>query len=207
MDMPRYLAEIEHAASSIIDIVWADHSMLIQLEVEAEKLRREMEDGYRRAEALSRDAETPEDVMAATGGHWDTYFEADKEHHQKRDELADACALMSIKGFSRGSLSGSLLQYGKQGISIVHKKLAACPAGRAIGSQDLKDVIWQGRNQALHWEAGSVHSPVEACFQALARDQGAQFADYNSKNLAFDVVELLGWRSWNDFRADMMTLA
>jgi hypothetical protein len=36
---------------------------------------------------------------------------------------------MATHDFSVGALSGALLQYGKQGISVVHAKLQPCPPG------------------------------------------------------------------------------
>ncbi len=114
--------------------------------------------------------------------------------------------LISTRAFSRAAQSASLLQYGKQGISLVYGKPSNCPDGRLIGTQSLRDVIWQGRNHALHWEEGNPKAAVEDCFQKLAADFDPGFADYATRNLAFAVVEVLGWTSFDAFKADMLTL-
>src|SRR4051794_20405960 len=48
-------------------------------------------------------------------------------------------------------IAGAILQIAKQGLSLSHGPLGNCPAGRGIGSQTLSTVIWQGRNQAMHY--------------------------------------------------------
>lgn len=95
-----------------------------------------------------------------------------------------------------------------KGISVAHGGLAACPDGRQVTpSQTLKNVIWQGRNQALHWEDGNPQPPVIRCFNALASESDPKFANYANGNLALDVIELLGWTDFNRFHADMTLLA
>lgn len=56
-------------------------------------------------------------------------------------------------------LGGAILQIGKQAISVAHGNLPACPDGRMIGSQGIKHIIWQGRNQAIHFEEGNLVGP------------------------------------------------
>jgi|AntRauMinimDraft_4_1070384.scaffolds.fasta_scaffold00043_58 hypothetical protein len=206
MDITAYLAEIEHAAREAIALVWAEHREVEELRRLVDRLTHEMEDGYRRAAAWS-DSYDPDDVMLAAGIHWETYFGADKQRHGAQGELDIAADRLAAREFSRASMSGSLLQYAKQGISITHGELAACPEGRPIGRQLLKQVIWQGRNQALHWEDGNPHPPVRRCFDMLAADFGQAFAGYTAQNLAFEVVRLLGWESYEVFSRDLRSLA
>lgn len=59
----------------------------------------------------------------------------------------------------------------------------------------------------MHWDAGRLLPRGEACFRTLAADFGAKFADYASKSLAFEVIELLGWRSVRDYTDDLNSLA
>ena len=63
---------------------------------------------------------------------------------------------------------------GKQGISIVHGGLGAAPNGRMIGSQPLKEVIWQGRNQGFHWAEQSFHPPVEKLLRGARQRRGSE---------------------------------
>jgi hypothetical protein len=89
----------------------------------------------------------------------------------------------------------------------VHGDLNLSPDGRMIGNQPLKNVVWQSRNQALHWEDGSFKRAVTLCFEALARDIDPRFSEYTIRNMAWDIVGLLGWKEFSDFERDMLTLA
>ncbi|MFO0508830.1 MAG: hypothetical protein ACK5YZ_02375 [bacterium] len=75
-----------------------------------------------------------------------------------------------------------------------------------VASQALKEVIWQGRNHALHWEEGNPHAPVQRCLDMLATDFGPHLTGYRTKNLAFEIIEALGWTSFDAFRNDLLTL-
>jgi len=105
-------------------------------------------------------------------------------------------------------LGGAILQIGKQAISVAHGNLPACPDGRMIGSQGIKHIIWQGRNQAIHFEEGNPHAPVIACFQALDNDLGLDLASKLTQglNLATHVIDVLGWHSYDVYEADMISL-
>ncbi|MFS3927306.1 hypothetical protein ACL9SP_01440 [Priestia flexa] len=76
------------------------------------------------------------------------------------------------------SVSQALLQIAKQGISLVHGKYksdcneAFKMKGKAIQPKynvTLLDVIWEGRNQSIHYEEKSFYSNVEKCFNALLK--------------------------------------
>lgn len=153
MNITAYLTEIEPAVREVLALVWAEHRQVEDYKVLVQRLTVKVEDGYRRAEAWA-DSEDPDDIMLGAGLHWDTYFGADKQRHGAQEQLDQAKDRLVAREFSRASMAGSILQYAKQGISIVHAGLAACPDGRLVGSQPIKKVIWQGRNHALHWEDG-----------------------------------------------------
>jgi hypothetical protein len=207
MTMADYVDEIRHAVSTVIPTLWEDKPEMDNLHREVHRLEQVVYAGYRQAEAISLDAETPDDVMLGVGAHWETYFGPDKELNKTVDSFIAVRARFEVRRFSVYSLAGNLLQYGKQGLSMVHGGLPTPRTGRAIGSQALSEVVWQARNQALHWEEGNPHPPVVKCFQTLDADFGnARFADSAKRSLAFDVVELLGWTTAADFESDMLTM-
>jgi hypothetical protein len=206
MNINSYLSEIEHAARSLIGLLWEEHRQVEELQAQVEKLTAEVRDGYRRAAAW-KDSEDPDDVMAGAGIQWGTYFGPDKQRHGVTDRLTQAHDQLAARAFSRSSMAASLLQYAKQGISITQSSLDACPDGYAIGTQVLKQVIWQGRNQSIHWEEGKPHKAVTTCFDLLSAEAGGQFAPYKTQNLAFEVVTLLKWDSFETFETDLRSLA
>jgi hypothetical protein len=75
-----------------------------------------------------------------------------------------------------------------------------------IGTQSLSVVIWEARNQAMHWETGEARKPTEACFETLAREVDPKYGEYLKQSLAFEVVELLDWRTVDSFNADLGSL-
>jgi hypothetical protein len=81
------------------------------------------------------------------------------------------------------------------------------PDGRPIGSQFLKNVIWQGRNQAIHWEENRLNDAVKKCFDKLVKEFDPKFANYMTQSMAFDIVDLPGWTHFSVFRKDLFSLA
>src|SRR5437899_2167113 len=132
MDMKTYLAEIAFAVDGLIPLIWSERMGLQELHARVAALEKIVETQYQRAEAIAEHAEDAEDTLLATGIHWDTYFGEDKDLHTKRRDMNSLKTAIATHDFSVSALAGTLLQYGKQGISIVHGRLAACPAGRPV---------------------------------------------------------------------------
>jgi hypothetical protein len=218
MKMTDYLAEILFAANKMFEALHGEGEQLKQLEAKLDGLTRETEAGYARAEALQQiaDMNTPpgqydDDAMMGVGVQWETYFGPDKERHHTNIAVQAASSTYATHAFSRGAIAGTLLQYGKQGISIVHGGLKApplqvAPLGRLILGEPLKNVIWQGRNQALHWEEGNFKKPVIDCFEKLKQGD-ARFAPFLKQSMAAELVDVLGWKVFAEFERDMMSLA
>lgn len=106
------------------------------------------------------------------------------------------------------AIAGSILQIAKQGISIVYGGLEAAPEGRKIGTVSLKEVIWQSRNQAMHYEEGKNKKYVTDLFATLEQEQGAQFSltSHPNQSRAKQILTLLGWTSYESYMNDMRSL-
>ncbi len=206
MRMMDYLKEIEYAATSVLMAMWAEQEEFDTLKKKLELLTIQVQEGYNRAHWISMNAEDVDDVMLATGIHWDTYFGPDKELYEAEENLKMIEDRMKVRAFSISALAGFLLQYAKQGISLVHGGLNDCPAGRFIGSQSLKEIIWHSRNQSMHWEERKFRASVERCFETLSREIHPKLGDYKTRNMALDVVEMLRWRTYADFEHDLLLL-
>lgn len=203
MNMNSYLIDMKNAVEPLIGLVWKDHAAVKSAEAKLRKLEQETRRGYERAQSFAND---DDDDGLGTAIYWETYFGADKERFQAQENLDDLQASVAVYDFSRSALSSALLQYGKQGISIAHRNFSNAPLSRQVHGVELRDLIWQGRNHALHWEDGNPHPPVRACFDQLKQAEPV-FGDYTIRNMAFEVVQLLGWKDWASFEADMKSLA
>jgi hypothetical protein len=205
--MEQYLDEIKYFVSHILEITWRDHDEAHRLAHELRVHTAATHIGYAQADAIGINAEDSDDVAMASGRHWETYFTVDKRRHEaerRHDELAGR---LYVRKFSTAAAAGAVLQHAKQGISIVHGAPANCPDGRMVtATQSLRTVIWEGRNQAIHWEEGKLSQRVLDCFNALSSEHHTRFGKVYGGSLAFHVLSLLGWRSWDDFRADLLSL-
>lgn len=206
MTLIDYLNEMEYAVTRVIDSLWHEHNEADALLKEIVALKKAAEDSYARAHFIQQNAEDADDLMLGVGIHWDTYFGGDKDQYHKSKDLESLEARLRTKEFSFSSLAGTLLQFAKQGLSVSFGKPENWPLGRSIGSQTLKTVILEARNQSEHWEEGAPRAPVERCFKSLAAEIGPQFGQYKTKNLAFEVVSILGWRSFTDFKSDLLSM-
>jgi hypothetical protein len=206
MDMPEYLHAIEHAASETLRLVWSEHQLLEELQAKIAALAAEIEDTNSRIDWL-RENPAFDDDLQATAMHWESYFGPEKEQFHAEKRKPDLESLIDTRKFSTDAQSGSVLQYAKQGISLVHHGLTACPDGRLIGTQPIKNVVWQGRNQAMHWDEGKFNQAVRDCFEALVKDVDPAFCAFTRCSMAWEIVRLLEWRKFDDFRKDMLSLS
>lgn len=206
MNLSDYLNEMEYAVSRVIESLWHEHGEAKVLRAEVDKLQRVAAENYERAHFIQQNAEDADDLMLGVGMHWDTYFGEDKDQHYKSKDLATLEASLALREFSLSSLAGTLLQYAKQGLSASFGAPASWPQGRLIGTQNLKTIILEARNQSEHWEEGNPKPRVQQCFDTLATEKTPDFAEYRTKNLAFKVVSLLEWRSYTKFKADLLSM-
>lgn len=203
MKISDYLREIQHAVTTIITEIHREHDEVAALRRQLEALSAATEEGYGRADFLAMNPELDDDFLG-TAIYWDTYFGPDKERFHKSAQTDEAARRVATHELSIAALAGSLLQYAKQGLSLrFGNKRAGCPNGRIVGGMQLHEIIWQGRNQAIHWEDGAFHKPTEQCFQELAANVDPVFKQYKSRSLAYEVVRLLGWKTFDDFARDM----
>ena len=206
MTMNSYLVDVRYAVEQLLEGIWTEYRIFEELTKEVAKLTAYTHEEYRRVDRILA-VDPDDDEGIATGLHWDTYFGPDKERHYKNVDLGVLQARVQLKEFSMNSLAGGILQIGKQGMSLVKGGLAQSSSGRLIGTQPLKDVIWQGRNQSMHWEEGKLSPSVQQCFKTLESEIGPQFGQFTTSSTAFEVVKALDWRDFGAFEKDMKSLA
>jgi hypothetical protein len=136
----------------------------------------------------------------------DVWLRFEWMHKAHQESIAHQQRLKVISQHLSGinQLCGLILQSAKQGISAVYGN-TGWGLGRIVGSTEpLGNVILQARNQAFHYEEGSPKQRVKDCFAHLHADFG--IPDDLTQNLArFLVFDVLGWHSYSDYEADMLS--
>lgn len=153
-----------------------------------------------------------ESFRAAHGIHYFDFITADlnedfdeRQVQHKFEMAAEAKMQALLISQSIEVLCGAVLQIGKQGISLILKGGERYSRGRHIGSQNLSNVIWHGRNQAVHWEDGvPTNVNTQACFEKLKNDFGKQFEfGATPRNMAWDLWSVIGWCAYEEYEGDM----
>lgn len=144
-----------------------------------------------------------------------------KENFMKAKErltsLRNNKSAMSKYGFVV-VFSQSILQVVQHGLVAKHgtdikSNIISAYSGhtlRDISGFDIIDIIWEGRNQAIHYQ-GTIFPNVQRVFDGLITDGHLQFSSYRSgyDNMAYEVIKLLGWTGkdgYINFKKDIKNL-
>lgn len=205
MRIRDYMPEIRPAVEVVIGEIHAERKILGEAEGRLARLTTETEDGYRNVEFLRMNPEFDDDFLG-TAIYWDTYFGPDKDRHHANIEVETIKAQIQVKAFSLSALGGTILQFGKQGISLQYGGVGACPAGREIDGMSLRDLIWFGRNQGIHWDEGEFKGGTKTFLEQLDAAKGGPFSDYKTRSISLDIINLIGWKTADHFQNDMLSL-
>jgi hypothetical protein len=203
MKMKQYLGETKYSTENLLKVIWNEHISLERLNTEINKLEQSIVYDARQVQNILLNDDDDEDGLA-TFIHWNSYFGDQKVLSHKEEEQKELLQLVQIREFSISLLSSAVLQTAKQGLSLVHGQPNNWPQGKQLGQQDLSNVMRWGRNQGMHFGEGNIKQGMVDCFEKLTQDFGDKFKDYTERNLSFDIINLFGWRTYQDFENDMM---
>lgn len=97
-------------------------------------------------------------------------------------------------------LPRSILDTNNNSIKIHHNGITT------INDITILDVIWQGRNQSIHYE-GTVFQDVKDVFEPLSSDFPSLVGYNNNENKAYEIIsKILHWNTYEDYRLDMEKL-
>ena len=105
---------------------------------------------------------------------------------------------------SMSNLAGAVLQIGKQALSIRHAGKPNLPAARTIGTQNIVEVVWEGRNHAMHWDEGAPRKQVSDMLNTLATDLNITIEIGNNNCLS--ILGALEWQKTEDVISDIKVL-
>jgi hypothetical protein len=203
--MHQYLKDTEYAVQHLLRLATDEETHLKAL---TEKLR-DTEAQLKIHQWDFQSSDLNEDfsdayVMAAFG----RAGRAAQESDRLKVEVAKLQASVGARQQATQALAGAVLQIAKQGISVVHGGPATAPTGRGVGTLFIRDIIWQARNQSMHYEEGNFKKALTALFARLETEQGPQFglAAHPKQNRAKQVLDLLGWSSYSTYTQDMQAL-
>ncbi len=210
-NIANYLQDTKYASEHLIEqIVKADKNRKIIIKTLEDWAKVEEKE----LEFLGVEADSPE-YFEARDAHTAELKKFDKKYKTDHINASDITLIKSKYNDSLKAangtveaLSGAVLQIAKQGISIVHgsNKFDCEKVGcKEFASATLLDVIWEGRNQAMHFEERKFGEGVDLCFGSLS-SVNSIFADYKkNKNMAHEIIKLLKWENYKNFHKDMMS--
>lgn len=203
--MNPYLSETEFAVQNLFTLATEEKEIL------AQKISK-LTSAQKKAEMYKWDFETSdlnEDfsevyVMDA----YAKMAEANKDSEELRRDISTLEAQIGTLQLSFQVINGAIIQIAKQGISLIHKELQLAPAGRLIGSTSVRDIVWQARSQAMHYEETIKNKHVIALFALLENENGSNFSltKHPLQSRATQVIELLGWNDYSAYLDDMTQL-
>ena len=195
MPLNQYIVETEPAVRGLLDLIGREQQRL--------------SDAQESHFSMDTEARRLFDCMKRTGSDSTLWVELagfEKAKERFAAEIVTLNKLMTTLGPTYNSLAGAVLQIAKQGISATHGGLASCPNGRIVGSTEpIKNIIWQARNQSMHYEESNYHNNVQSCFANLVSDFGS-YLNLGNTNHALAILDLLGWAEYNTYESDIATL-
>jgi hypothetical protein len=172
--MHWYLESTADAVKGLLQIAVLERQKLDALETEFGKLSKKHEFLYKDF----RTADLQEDFdELQVQGKFDRAAGAGVEADAARLKTEEFKRNMEARASSHSAVCGAILQIAKQSLSAhFGRSRNNSPPGRTIGSESIRNVIWEGRNQSMHFEVPEQVGPViRATFNKLESTFGARF--------------------------------
>lgn len=128
---------------------------------------------------------------------------------RQKAKLASTDRGVKVCDQSINIVAGTILQIAKQAIAIRHgpKRLHCTKEGRLISGTCVRDLIWLGRNQAMHFEDTHPDCSWFKLFNTLNMYYAPLFSltpPFESRAMA--ILDLLGWLRYEQYTSDMRDL-
>lgn len=133
-------------------------------------------------------------------------LEKQKAEAQENDTEKMEKALFNIGSTveSMSGLAGAVLQIAKQALSIRHARKPNLPTARTVGTQNIVEVVWEGRNHAMHWDEGAPKERVRNMLNALVADLNITIEV--GKNNCLSILGALEWKTPEAIISDLKAL-
>jgi hypothetical protein len=216
--MPRAVAEgrefvnaTEYAIKQFFEVISLRHKAKAEIAERCEELKKHIESEMQSVLTADKNLRHPENnyleyarrVEYPTHHLLNLALAGGSAHEAAyRDKLAFSDATHAAIEVA----AGAVLQVGKQALSFRYgsKTCLSVLHSRCIGSQSVLDIVWEGRNHAMHWEEVEPKPAVEKMLAALQADRGAAIRPGVSN--AVVILDCLGWRDAQTTVAELLTL-
>lgn len=203
--MKKYLEETKFAVSSLIELVWTDFKILENLNEQLKALLFEFD--FKHEIFLANEYHPAANYYHAQAAKaYEKMAQPKAEMERKIKETYDS---IDAKSASISALSGAILQIAKQCISLNYGKPQNAPDGTNIQGIPVKLIIWEGRNQSIHYEnPKEISEHVVKIFENLdaVRADGKVWDPKSQRNFAFEIIKFLGWRTYDDFEDHLKSI-
>lgn len=207
--MHWYVESTGDASRALIRLIASERATRKRLEGEYESAAQKQEYTYEdfRSSDLQEDFNDLQ-VMAK----FQRASVAGEDANEAKRQLENLKFRLEARASSYGAVCGALLQIAKQGLSAQFgKSRKNVPEGKLISVEPIRNIIWEGRNQSMHFEVPEQVGPViRETFRNLEMAGNPQFhldpAPAIQRNLAGEVIELLGWWEPDTYACDLETL-
>lgn len=203
--MHQYIIDTEFAVANLLQLSNAEEDRLAELVANLASVEAQLRVHRWDFESSDLNDDFSDAYVVAAFGRMAKAAQAAEALEQ---QVAQLQAAVGAHQQATQAIAGGVLQIAKQGISLVHGRKSDAPEGRKIGSLPVRDIIWEARNQALHFEEGGYKRPVAEVFRTLEREQASEFslAAHGSQSRAKQALRLLGWATFADYARDMDNL-
>jgi hypothetical protein len=202
--MHPYLERTRYATETLITAIFHEEEALAGLSRElgqADALLANLADGIH---FLGLNPDLDDEGLGAmkTQESWmveDRAYDIRAQIHSLTQSIAD-------KRESTTALCGALLQIAKRGItSATGPQMVISGPGRLVSGLPLERIIWEGRNQSMHHES-PLREAGRLLFAHLAGQYYGHFDAGAGRDLAREVINLLGWSNLATYVADMESI-
>ena len=202
--MKNYLKDVQYAIQNLIVVVWKEKIELDKLIINKKNLISNLNTNNKVLGFLTQNPDLDDEGIVNLA-YWTTSHSVLPDLEQNEKLIINLKEEIKNKQYSIDLLSSTILQIAKQGLIRVYNNFESCPNGRIIKTLSLKDIIWHGRNQGIHFEQGQLHSQTETFFNSLLIQFPEKFVDFQNKNMSFNLLEILEWRTFDSFKKDMFS--
>lgn len=204
--MKIYLDQTKFATQKLIEIINHDLKKLNNIQSRLDNLPATL-DAHKQAFELHEFSPDANHYYAIA---MKAYDDKDKIQKELYLEMAAMLKEKDTNYHSICALSGALLQIAKQGISTKYgRDVKEAPKGELLRGVPLRDIVWEGRNQSLHYEDCNPHAAVKSLFKNLKMkfEEFGTWEPWDGTNYAARLIEILGWSDYDQYHNHMNSLS